>query len=124
MLATQKFNIELPRYETISEDSIEVIMIAKSFSQTDVDKARKSSKEITLIKYVWFENQLLLIDYLNNDPDDLIEKENAEKIKKIKSIIDTKLELADAESFLYGKEEAKRLFRIFYEYLKNLGEIQ
>lgn len=124
LLTTQKFNIELPKYEAIAEDSIEVVMIAKSFSQTDVDKARKSSKEITLIKYVWFENQLLLIDYLNNDPDDLIEKENAEKIKKIRSIIDNKPELADADSFLFGKEEAKRLFRIFYEYLKNIGDVQ
>lgn len=124
LLTTQKFNIVLPKYETIPEDSIEVVMIAKSFSQTDVDKARKSNKEITLIKYVWFENQLLLIDYLNNDPDDLIEKENAEKIKKIKSIIDNKPELADADSFLFGKEEAKRLFRIFYEYLKNVGDVQ
>lgn len=124
LLATQKFNITLPKYETIAEDSIEVVMIAKSFSQTDIDKARKSSKEITLIKYVWFENQLLLIDYLNNDPDDLIEKENAEKIKKIKSIIDNKPELADADSFLFGKEEAKRLFKIFYEYLKNIGDVQ
>ena len=51
-----------------------------------------------------------MIDYLNNDPDDLIEKENAEKIKKIKSIVDNKPELTDAEAFLYGKEEAKRLF--------------
>lgn len=124
LLTTQKFTIELPKYETISENNIEVIMIAKSFSQTDIDKARKSNKEITLIKYLWFENQLLLIDYLNNDPDDLIEKENAEKIKKIKSIIDTKPELTDADSFLYGKEEAKRLFRIFYEYLKNVGDVQ
>ena len=123
LLSTQKYGAELPKYEAILEDSIEVVMIAKTFSTNDIEKARKSKNEITLIKYLWFENQLLLIDYLNNDPDDLIEKENAEKIKKIKSIIDNKPELADAESFLYGKEEAKRLFRIFYEYLKNIGEV-
>lgn len=123
LLSTQKYGIDLPKHETISEDSIEVVLIAKLFSSNDVDKARKSKNEITLIKYLWFENQLLLIDYLNNDPDDLIEKENAEKIKKIKSIIENKPELADAESFLYGKEEAKKLFRILYEYLKNIGNI-
>lgn len=123
LLSTQKYEAVLPKYEKISEDSIEVVLIAKIFSASDIDKARKSKNEITLIKYLWFENQLLLIDYLNNDPDDLIEKENAEKIKKIKSIIDNTSELADAESFLYGKEEAKRLFRIFYEYLKNLGQV-
>lgn len=122
LLSTQKYNAELPNYSVISEDSIEVVMIAKLFSTNDVEKARKSKSEITLIKYLWFENQLLLIDYLNNDPDDLIEKENAEKIKKIKSIIDNKPELADAESFLFGKEEAKRMFKLFYEHLKNIGE--
>jgi len=123
LLSAQKYDAPLPKYEAISEENIEVVMISKTFSTNDVEKARKSKNEITLIKYLWFENQLLLIDYLNNDPDDLMEKENAEKIKKIKSIIDNKPELADAESFLYGKEEAKRLFRIFYEYLKNIGDI-
>lgn len=123
LFSTQKFGIDLPKYEMISEESIEVVMIAKSFSPTDVEKARKSKNEITIIKYLWFENQLLLIDYLNNDPDDLAEKENADKIKKIKSIIDNKPELADVEAFLFGKEEAKRLFKIFYEYLKNIDEV-
>jgi hypothetical protein len=123
LLATQKFSVDLPKYENISEDSIEVMMIAKSFAPADIDKARKSKSEITLIKYLWFENQLLLIDYLNNDPEDLVEKENSEKIRKIKSIIDNKPELADADAFLFGMEEAKRLFKLFYEYLKNLGEV-
>jgi len=98
-------------------------MISKTFANSDLEKARKSKNEITLIKYLWFENQLLLIDYLNNDPDDIIARENSEKLKKIKSIIDIKPELADVESFLYGKEEAKRLFKIFYEYLKKLDEV-
>lgn len=123
LLSTQKYGALLPKYQDISEESIEVVMISKTFSTNDVEKARKSKNEITLIKYLWFENQLLLIDYLNNDPDDLIEKENAEKIKKIKSIIDNKPDLADVDSFLFGKEEAKRLFRIFYENLQNIGEV-
>lgn len=124
LLSTQKYGVALPKYEEIAEDSIELVMIAKAFSPTDVDKAKKSKNEITLIKYMWFEDQLLLIDYLNNDPDDLIEKENAEKLRKIKSIIDNRPELADAEAFLFGKGEAKRLFKIFYEYLKNISDIQ
>ncbi len=123
LLSTQSYDAVLPKYSDISEDSIELILIAKSFTPADVDKAKKSKSEITLIKYLWFENQLLLIDYLNNDPDDLIEKENAVKLQKIKNIIDNKPELADAEAFLYGKDEAKRLFRIFYEYLKNIGDV-
>lgn len=124
LLSTQSYEAVLPKYNEISEDSIELVLIAKTYSPADVDKAKKSKSEITLIKYLWFENQLLLIDYLNNDPDDLIEKENAVKLQKIKNIIDNKPELADAESFLYGKEEAKRLFKIFFEYLKNLGDVQ
>lgn len=123
LLSTQDYNANLPKYNEISKDNIELILIAKLFSPTDVDKAKKSKSEITLIKYMWFENQLLLIDYLNNDPDDLIEKENAVKLQRIKNIIDTKPELADVESFLFGKEEAKRLFKIFYEYLRNIGNI-
>ena len=123
LLSTQTYEAVLPKYSEISENSIELVLIAKTFSPADVEKAKKSKNEITLIKYLWFENQLLLIDYLNNDPDDLLEKENAVKLQKIKNIIDNKPELADAESFLYGKEEAKRLFKIFYEYLKNLGDV-
>lgn len=123
LLATQNYEVSLPKYSEISEDSIELMLIAKSFSPADVDKAKKSKSEITLIKYLWFENQLLLIDYLNNDPDDLIEKENAVKLQKIKNIIDNKPELADVEAFLFGKDEAKRLFRIFYEYLKNISDV-
>ena len=123
LLATQSFDVQLPKFSEISKDSIELILIAKVFSTADIDKAKKSKSEITLIKYLWFENQLLLIDYQNNDPDDLIEKENTTKLQKIKNIIDAKPELADAESFLYGMDEAKRLFRVFYEYLKNIGTI-
>jgi len=69
LLAMQKYNVELPNFDEISQDSIEVIMISKSFSQTDIDRIRKSKSknETTLIRYVWFENQLLLIDYLIND---------------------------------------------------------
>ncbi|MET7038467.1 hypothetical protein [Elizabethkingia miricola] len=122
LLATQSYDVALPKYSDISEDSIELILIAKTFSPADVDKAKKSKSEITLIKYMWFENQLLLIDYLNNDPDDLIEKENAVKLQKIKNIIDSKPELADVEAFLYGKDEAKRLFKIFHEHLLSIAE--
>ncbi len=123
LLALQKYKVALPLFEDIPQDSIEVVMIAKSFSSTDIERVKKSqSKNLTtLIRYIWFENELLLIDYINNDPDDLIEKENAEKLKRIKNIIDNKKSiLEDAEAFLYGKKEAKRLFKIFYEYLNNL----
>lgn len=124
LLTLQKFKVDLPHFEEISKSEIEVILIAKSFSSTDIERVRKSkSKNITtLIRYLWFEKELLLIDYLNNDPDDIIEKENAEKLKKIKNIIEDKKSLyADVDAFLFGKEEAQRLFKIFYESLKKVG---
>ncbi len=120
LMSLQTYKADLPKFDQISQESIEVVMIAKSYSATDIERVKKSkSKNLTtLIRYIWFENELLLIDYINNDPDDLIEKENAEKLRKIKNIIDNKKSLyADVEAFLYGKEEAQRLFKIFYESL-------
>lgn len=125
LLALQKYNVELPKYNKIDKDSIEVVMIAKSFSQTDVDRVRKSKSknQTTLIRYVWFENQLLLIDYLNNDPDELLEKENTEKIKKIKEILgESKENFFD--KFFFKLPEAKRLFYIKYHFLKKLGKVE
>ncbi|MCD4746182.1 MAG: hypothetical protein K8R58_07770 [Bacteroidales bacterium] len=123
LLALQKYKVEIPSFERISQDTIEVVMIAKSFSSTDIERVKKSkSKNLTtLIRYIWFENELLLIDYINNDPDDLIEKENAEKLRKIKNIIENEKSLyADVDAFLFGKEEAQRLFKIFFESLNKL----
>ncbi|MAB47070.1 MAG: hypothetical protein CMC05_00385 [Flavobacteriaceae bacterium] len=123
LMSLQKYNAPLPLFEDISQDTIEVVMIAKSYSSTDIERVKKSkSKNLTtLIRYLWFENELLLIDYINNDPDDLIEKENAEKLRKIKNIIENnKSVYSDVESFLFGKEEAQRLFKIFYEALNKI----
>jgi len=125
LLSLQKYKADLPNFEEISQESIEVVMIAKSYSSTDIERVKKSkSKNLTtLIRYIWFENELLLIDYINNDPDDLIEKENAEKLRKIKNIIENKKSLyADVEAFLFGKDEAQRLFKIFFETLNKDGK--
>ncbi|MCD4793703.1 MAG: hypothetical protein K8R54_10740 [Bacteroidales bacterium] len=125
LLALQKYKIDLPQFDEISQESIEVVMIAKSYSATDIERIKKdrSKNSTTLIRYIWFENELLLIDYINNDPDDLIEKENAKKLREIKNIIENKKSLyTDVEAFLYGKVEAQRLFKIFYESLNNSNE--
>lgn len=125
LLALQRYKIELPQFDEISQESIEVVMIAKSYSTTDIERIKKNKSKnlITLIRYIWFENELLLIDYLNNDPDDLIEKENAKKLREIKNIIENKKSFyADAEAFLFGKTEAQRLFKVFYESLNKLNE--
>jgi len=123
LVATQKYNINLPKYLEISKDSIELILIAKSFSITDVNKAKKSTGEITLIRYMWFEENLLLIDYLNNDPYDLIEKENSEKVKKIREIVgvDNNI-LSEVDMFFNKNLVAKQLFFIFYNSLKEFSD--
>ena len=127
LLALQKYNVELPNFDRIDKDSIEVIMIAKSFSQTDIERVRKSKSknQTTLIRYIWFENQLLLIDYLNNDPDELLEKENTEKIKRIKAILGENNSKENSfDKFFFRMPEAKRLFYIKYNFLKEIGEVE
>jgi len=122
LIATQKYNTDLPKYLEISKDSIELILIAKSFSITDVNKAKKSNGEITLIRYMWFEENLLLIDYLNNDPYDLIEKENSEKVKKIREIVGVKNNtLSEIDMFFNKNLVAKQHFFLFFNSLKKLN---
>ena len=79
---TQKFGIKLPGYNEIKKDEIEIIFIAQKFTQTHILGAKKRNN-ITLIKYFWFEDDLFLIDYINNDPDDE-ERQNTEKKSKKK----------------------------------------
>lgn len=119
--ATQKYAINLPKYNEIETSSVELIIIAKKFTPIHINGAKKYSN-VTLIKYFWFEDDLFLIDYVNNDPDDLIEKENTEKIRRIKNIIQNKTELSEIEAFFFKKEEAKRFFSIFINLLSQWGE--
>lgn len=127
LLSNQKYNVDLPKFNEISKENIELILIAKNFSHLDIEKAKKSKDEITLIRYMWFEDELLLIDYLNNDPLELIEKENTEKIKKIKAIIENKPvndDITEIDMFFHKKDEAKRLYLIFYELLKSISTVE
>lgn len=119
---TQKFGINLPGYNDIIKDQIEVILIAQKFTQTHILSAKKRNN-ITLIKYYWFEEDLFLIDYINNDPDEE-EKQNTEKIKRIKKIIDGKDELSEIEMFFYKKEKSKLFFEKFYNFLTGFGNIE
>ncbi|MFQ3598237.1 MAG: hypothetical protein SNJ55_03145 [Chloroherpetonaceae bacterium] len=117
--AIQTYSVELPKFTEVSQDSVEVVILSKSFSQTDIERVKKR-KNITLIKYVWFEDNLFLYDYLNNSPDD----ENAEKIKTIKKVIDGKPIVSDVDMFFNVKQEAKRLFLMFKEFLETKGDTQ
>jgi len=118
---TQKYGIKLPSYNEISKDQIEIIFIAQKFTQTHIVSAKKRNN-VTLIKYFWFENDLFLVDYINNDPDDE-EGQNTEKIKKIKKIIDGKDELSEIEIFFYKKEKSKLFFDKFFNFLNGFGSV-
>ncbi|MCW5924860.1 MAG: hypothetical protein KIS77_21250 [Saprospiraceae bacterium] len=120
--SAQKYDVSLPKYNEISKD-VEVIVLSKYFSQTDIDRAKKRKEIITLIRYFWFENELFLYDYLNNDPDDLIEKENTEKIKKIKSVIEGKPLISETDIFFAKKEESKKLYNLFYDFLASITDV-
>ena len=117
--ATQTYGVELPKFYDISQESVEVIILSKEFSQTDIERVKKR-KDITLIKYVWFEDNLFLYDYLNNNPDD----ENAEKIKTIKKVIEGKPIISEIDMFFNVKQEAKRLFLIFKDFLEVKGNVK
>lgn len=118
---TQKHGIDLPSYHEISKDQIEIIFIAQRFTQTHITSVKKRNN-ITLIKYFWFENDLFLVDYINNDPDDE-EKQNTEKIRKIRKIIDGKDDFSEIEIFFYKKEKSKLFFEKFYNFLSGFGSV-
>ena len=118
---TQKYGVILPGYNKISKDQIEIIFIAQKFTQIHIANAKKRNN-VTLIKYFWFENDLFLVDYINNDPDDE-EGRDTEKIKKIKKIIDGKDELSEITMFFYKKEKSKLFFDNFFNFLNGFGVV-
>jgi hypothetical protein len=72
---TDDWDAKLPRPKAMVQDSIETVLIANTFSSTDIEMVNKfKSDEITLIKYFWFESNILLIEYLNNTPSEQSQK--------------------------------------------------
>lgn len=69
--ATQKYKIDLPNYFEMSSDNVEIVIMSKQFTETDINNIRNKGKDITLIKYCWFENDLFFYDYINNNPSEL-----------------------------------------------------
>jgi len=62
----QKYNEALPKREDVDQENIEIILIAKEFTQTIIDEAEEKASLITLIEYNWFGNDLLLLDYVHD----------------------------------------------------------
>jgi hypothetical protein len=124
--STQKYDIDLPKFTEINQDKVEIILIAKKFSLTQIDRVKKiKDNNITLIRYFWFENDLIFIDYINNDPDDIkIENANTKKINEIKNIIAQDPEMYEIEQF-FGKYIAgKEVFLLFLKFLKTKGNVE
>ena len=123
--ATQKYEITLPKFTEINQDKVEIILVARRFSLTQIERIKKiKNHNITLIKYFWFEDDLIFIDYINNDPDDIkIESINTKKINEIKNIITQDPEMFEIEQF-FGKYLAgKEVFLLFLRFLKTKANI-
>jgi hypothetical protein len=126
LYATQKYEVTLPKFTEIYQDKVEIILVAKKFSLTQIDRVKKiKDNNITLIKYFWFENDLIFIDYINNDPDDIkIENTNTKKINEIKNIITQDPEMYEIDQF-FGKYVAgKEIFLLFLKFLKTKGSVE
>jgi hypothetical protein len=125
LMATQKYDIPLPKYLEIKSDQVEIILIAKKFSLPQIERVKKVKEStITLIKYFWFENDLIFIDYINNDPDaEKIENINTKKVQQIGVIVNQDPDMFEIDRYFNLKQDAKEVFICFYQFLKTKGEV-
>ena len=123
--STQKYEIELPKFTLINQNNVEIILIAKRFSLTQIERVKKLKENtITLIKYFWFEDDLIFIDYINNDPDDIkIESINTKKVAQIGVIVNQDPDIFEIDRYFNLKQEAKEHFTHFYNFLKTKDEV-
>lgn len=123
--SSQKYEVDLPKFTELDQKQVEIILIAKKFNINQIERIKKNKENnITLIKYYWFEDDLIFIDYLNNDPDEIkIESANTRKIDKIKQIIDQDPDYYSIDLYFALKPEAKEAFVCFYECLKQHGVV-
>jgi hypothetical protein len=63
--AIQKHKADLPNKSEINSKEVEIVFIAKKFIPNLISQA-KTDGLITLIEYIWFENDLILFDYITN----------------------------------------------------------
>jgi hypothetical protein len=123
--STQKYDIELPKFDQIDAKQVEIILIAKKFSITQIERVKKQKDNIiTLIKYFWFEDDLIFIDYINNDPDEeKIESINTKKVNQIAEIINQDPDSFEIDRYFNLKKEAKDLFTYFFNFLKTKSDV-
>ncbi|GAB4128184.1 MAG: hypothetical protein OHK0045_15420 [Raineya sp.] len=123
---TQQYNVDLPKFQEMDLKQIEIVLIAKKFSITQIERVKKNKENnITLIKYFWFEDDLIFIDYLNNDPDEeRIESIDSKKVRLVKEIVNQDPDLYEIDRFFNLKQESKEAFLIFYNWLKTKGDVK
>jgi hypothetical protein len=129
MRTTDTYGIKLPEYRKLKSknQNPEIILIAKKFGKVQINDAIDNAKEnniiITLIKYYWFENNFIFIDYVNNDPDDskieIADTQNRE-INNIKNINSSEKEAQDKiANFFRELPKNKTAFDYFFNFLKS-----
>jgi hypothetical protein len=123
--STQKYDVELPKFIELNQNNVEIILIAKRFSLTQIERVKRNKENtITIIKYYWFEDDLIFIDYINNDPDDVkIESIDSKKVRLVKEIINQDPDLYEIDRFFNLKQDSKDVFIMLYDWLKTLGEV-
>jgi len=120
LLALEHHDVVLPK-STLIQREVEVVLVAQAFSQPDVERARKKKESITLIRYGWYEGDLFLLDFLTNEPSDGLEKENSEKILKIKNVIEGKPVTTEVDLYFGVLHESNRLYVLLYNSLGQYG---
>jgi len=67
--ATREHNVALPDKAEIKKE-VEIALIAKAFSREQFSQALEAKESVMLIRHNWFENDILLLDYVYNAPAD------------------------------------------------------
>ncbi len=123
--ATQRYDIALPKFTEIANNQVEIVLLAKKFNINQIERVKKQKENtVTLIKYFWFEEDLIFIDYVNNDPDEeKIESTNTKKVQQIGLIVAQDPDLYEIDRFFHLKPASKDVFIYFYDFLKTKGEV-
>jgi hypothetical protein len=78
--ALQKHKATLPDKEFVNAKEVETVLIAGEFVPNQISQAETESL-VTLIEYNWFDNDLVLFDYVHNAPD-YEDTSDSDKIKE------------------------------------------
>lgn len=122
----QQYGISLPNFQEMDFRQVEIVIVAKKFSPTHLEKVKKNKeRNVTLIRYFWFEDDFIFIDYLNNDPDEAqAESIDSKKVRLVKEIVNQDPDLYEIDRFFNLKQASKEVFLMFYEWLKSKGEVR